>query len=124
MLFPTISFAVFFAVVLPASWLLMPRRVRWRLFMVGASWFFYGAADWRFVVLLAWSTVANHLLARMVDRCSGRSRSTWTAAAVAVNLAVLGWFKYIGFLALSGQSTLNLVGLPWKLPLPEVALPV
>jgi alginate O-acetyltransferase complex protein AlgI len=124
MLFPTLSFAVFFALVLPASWLLVPSRVRWKLFMVAVSWFFYGAADWRFVALLAWSTVANHLFARMVDRSSGRSRSAWTAAAVSVNLAVLGWFKYIGFLALSGQSVLKLLGLPWRLPLPEVALPV
>jgi alginate O-acetyltransferase complex protein AlgI len=60
----------------------------------------------------------------VVDRSSGRSRSVWTAVAVSVNLAVLGWFKYIGFLALSGQSILNLLGLPWRLPLPEVALPV
>src|ERR1700737_3964145 len=101
MLFPTLSFAVFFAIVLPASWLLMPRRVRWRLFMVAASWFFYGAADWRYVALLAWSTVANFLLAHLIDRCSRRSRSAWTAAAVSVNLFVLGWFKYVGFLSLS-----------------------
>jgi alginate O-acetyltransferase complex protein AlgI len=124
MLFPTLSFAVFFAIVLPASWLLMPHRVRWRLFMVAASWFFYGTADWRFVALLAWSTLANHIFARQIYRSPARRRSVWTAAAVTVNLAVLGWFKYVGFLALSGQSILNLVGLPWKLPLPEVALPV
>jgi alginate O-acetyltransferase complex protein AlgI len=124
MLFPTLSFAVFFAIVLPASWLLMPSRVRWRLFMVAASWFFYGAADWRFVALLAGSTIANHVFARQIDRRSGRSRSAWTAGAVTANLVVLGWFKYIGFLALSGQSILNLIGLPWKLPLPDVALPV
>ena len=124
MLFPTLSFAAFFAIVLPTSWLLMPHRVRWRLFMVAVSWFFYGAADWRFVGLLAASTLANHAFARQIDRCSGRSRSTWTAGAVAANLAVLGWFKYIGFLALSGQSLLNLVGLPWRLPLPDVVLPI
>jgi alginate O-acetyltransferase complex protein AlgI len=124
MLFPTLSFAVFFAIVLPASWLLMPHRVRWRLFMVGASWFFYGVADWRFVGLLAGSTVVNHLFARQIYRSSGRTRSTWTAVTVTANLAVLGWFKYIGLLALSGQSILDLIGLPGKLPLPEVALPV
>ena len=124
MLFPTLSFAVFFALVLPASWLLMAHRVRWRVFMVAASWFFYGVADWRFVALLAGSTVANYLFGREIDRRAGASRSTWTVAAVVANLAVLGWFKYIGFLALSGQSILNLAGLPWKLPLPEVALPI
>jgi alginate O-acetyltransferase complex protein AlgI len=124
MLFPTLSFAVFFAIVLPVSWLLMPRRVRWRLFMVAASWLFYAAADWRFVALLACSTAANFFLANIIDRQSGRRRSASTGVAVAINLAVLGWFKYIGFLALSSQSILNLLGLPWRVPLPEVALPV
>ena len=49
MLFPTITFAIFFMIVLPVSWLLMPRRRRWKLFMLAASYFFYGYWDWRFV---------------------------------------------------------------------------
>jgi D-alanyl-lipoteichoic acid acyltransferase DltB (MBOAT superfamily) len=124
MLFPTLSFAVFFAVVLPASWLLMPDRVRWRVFMIAASWFFYGSADWRFVPLLAASTVANHLFVRQIERSTGRARTTWTAVAVGTNLAALGWFKYAGFFALSAQSLLNLIGIPWRLPLPDVVLPI
>ena len=52
MLFPTISFAVFFAVVLPVSWLTIPHRTWWRLAMVAASWFFYGCAGWGFLPLL------------------------------------------------------------------------
>jgi D-alanyl-lipoteichoic acid acyltransferase DltB (MBOAT superfamily) len=124
MLFPTLSFAAFFAVVLPVSWLLMPHRVRWRLFMVGASWFFYGAADWRFVPLLAGSTVVNHFFARRIYHATGPVKRTWTVAAVTTNLAVLAWFKYIGFLSLSLQSGLRFVGIGARVPLPEVLLPV
>jgi D-alanyl-lipoteichoic acid acyltransferase DltB (MBOAT superfamily) len=124
MLFPTLSFAVFFAVVLPVSWLLMPDRVRWRLFMIAASWFFYGTADWRFVPLLASSTLVNYAFARRIDRSTGRARRVWTALAITVNLAALGWFKYAGFLALSAQSVFNLMGIPWRLPLPDVLLPI
>ncbi|HEX3425172.1 MAG TPA: MBOAT family O-acyltransferase [Acidimicrobiales bacterium] len=124
MLFPTLSFAAFFAVVLPVSWLLMPHRVRWRVFMVAASWFFYGAADWRFVPLLAGSTVVNQFFARTIDRSSGLARKRWTVVAVASNLAVLAWFKYVGFLSLTLQSTLRDAGLHAHVPLPEVVLPV
>ena len=63
MLFPTVSFAVFFAIVLTVSWLLMPHRTWWKLFLTGASWFFYGCAGWGFVLLLAASTVFNHFMA-------------------------------------------------------------
>jgi D-alanyl-lipoteichoic acid acyltransferase DltB (MBOAT superfamily) len=44
--------------------------------------------------------------------------------AVVANLAALAWFKYAGFFALSTQSLLHFIGLPWRLPLPEVVLPV
>jgi len=124
MLFPTLSFAAFFAVVLPVSWLLMPHRVRWRLFMVGASWFFYGAADWRFVPLLAGSTVVNHFFARRIHHSAGPARRAWTIFAVTTNLAVLAWFKYVGFLSLTLQSTLHAAGIHAHVPLPEVILPV
>ena len=59
MLFPTTTFAVFFSIVLIASWLLMPRPRAWRLFMIAASFVFYADWDWRFVFLLAFSIVWN-----------------------------------------------------------------
>ena len=49
MLFPTGTFAIFFIIVLPLSWLLMPWVHRWRPFMILASFVFYGWWDWRFV---------------------------------------------------------------------------
>jgi alginate O-acetyltransferase complex protein AlgI len=123
MLFPTVSFAVFFALVLPISWLLMPHRTRWKLFMVGVSWFFYGCAGWGFVPLLIASTVANHFLAFRIDRADGKAGHRWVVFAVALNLSALAWFKYIGFLSTSGTSMLNDVGIGVHLPLPKVLLP-
>jgi D-alanyl-lipoteichoic acid acyltransferase DltB (MBOAT superfamily) len=122
-LFPTVSFAVFFAIVLPVSWLLMPHRTPWRLFMTAASWFFYGCAGWGFVPLLAASTVVNHFMAFQIDRSEGEARRWWCIAAVTVNLSTLGWFKYVGFLSTSGTSLLDDLGLGMHLPLPKVLLP-
>jgi D-alanyl-lipoteichoic acid acyltransferase DltB (MBOAT superfamily) len=123
MLFPTISFAVFFAAALPASWLLMPRRTWWKLAMVAASWFFYGCAGWGFVPLLAASTVVNHYVTYRIGRADEPARSRWAAVGVAANLAGLGWFKYIGFLSTSTSSILNYLGLGLHLPVPRVLLP-
>jgi len=39
-LFPTATFAIFFVVVLPLSWLLQPRPERWRPFIIAASFVF------------------------------------------------------------------------------------
>ena len=41
MLFPTATFALFFLVVLPLSWLTMPWPHRWRPFIIAASYVFY-----------------------------------------------------------------------------------
>ena len=88
MLFPTTTFAIFFVIVLPTSWLLMRRRALWQAFMLIASYVFYAWWDWRFVFLLAASTVGNHVAARAIH---GRRRGVATqklllALAVAFNL--------------------------------------
>ena len=68
MLFPTIQFALFFVVVLTANWLLLPHRHQWKIFMLGASYFFYGSWDWRFVFLIVASTLLNQAAAVAMDR--------------------------------------------------------
>jgi D-alanyl-lipoteichoic acid acyltransferase DltB (MBOAT superfamily) len=123
MLFPTVSFAVFFAIVLPTSWLLMPHRTWWKLFLTAASWFFYGCAGWGFVLLLATSTVVNHFMAFNIDRAEGQARRWWGIAAVTINLSGLAWFKYVGFLSTSSTSILNYLDLGVHVPLPKVLLP-
>ena len=68
MLFPTVTFAVFFLIVLPVSWSLMRHQSVWRLFILAASFVFYAWWDWRFVFLLAASIVVNQTLAVAIYR--------------------------------------------------------
>ena len=125
MLFPTIQFAVFFMLVLVASWLLMPRPVRWKPFMLLASYVFYGAWDWRFVGLLIAVTVVSQAGAMVIARVSNeRQRRRTLVATLAFDLGLLGWFKYYGFFATSLANLLDSVGLGAPLPLLEVILPV
>ena len=51
MLFPTITFAVFFLLVFIGNWLLMPRPRLWKPFILLASFVFYGCRVWRCVLL-------------------------------------------------------------------------
>jgi len=125
MIFPTVEFAVFFALVLVASWILMPHRAAWKLFILAASYTFYGFADYRWCLLLLGSTLFNQLMAELIHRAAvERLRSRLLAVAVVGNLAVLGWFKYYGFFVDSVAGTLSAVGLRPPLPLLQVALPV
>jgi alginate O-acetyltransferase complex protein AlgI len=124
-LFPTIDFAIFFVIVLTASWLLMRRRGWWRCLMLGASAVFYGWWDWRFLWLLGASAIANHITATAIGRLrSLRTRKFVLVVAITVNLGVLAWFKYYGFLVTSVANTLATLGIHIHLPLLQVVLPV
>jgi len=97
--------AVFLPAMLLGSWLTgrlggRPAVVVW---LVGGSLVFY--AWWRpaDLLVLVPSVVLNYALAAAVARFrargEARAAAITVAAGVALNLAVLGWFKYAGFFA-------------------------
>lgn len=137
MLFPTITFAVFFVIVFVVHWWIRQHRIPWLLFLLGASWFFYGYWDERFVLLLAASTLGNYLLGialaatrKGIDEDALEKPPPTIAAkflltfGVALNLAILGWFKYYGFFATSAINTLADLGINIDPPLLQITLPV
>jgi alginate O-acetyltransferase complex protein AlgI len=126
MLFPTITFAVFFLLAFIGNWLLMPRQRLWKPFILIVSLVFYGWWDWRFVLLLALSAAANQFFALWIAgmRPGAGGRKWALAAAVAANLGVLGWFKYYGFFVTSVVNSLGALHLNADLPLLRIVLPL
>ncbi|HEX4775690.1 MAG TPA: MBOAT family protein [Acidimicrobiia bacterium] len=125
MLFPTVTFAIFFMIVLPVSWLLMPKPARWKIFIIAASYYFYGYWDWRFVFLLGASTLGNQLFGRLIHRSEDdRARRGLLFGAVAMNLGLLGYFKYYDFFVSSGQNILRDLGISISPQIIAITLPV
>jgi alginate O-acetyltransferase complex protein AlgI len=125
MLFPTIDFAIFFAVVFALHWLLNPHRRAWKWFMLTASYVFYAWWDWRLVWLLGLVSLIAHAGAVWIEReADDRRRHRRTAVAVAALLLPLAWFKYYGFFALSLANALDAIGVSAPLPLLQLVLPV
>jgi alginate O-acetyltransferase complex protein AlgI len=124
-LFPTITFAIFFMIVLPLSWLLMQYRTRWKLFMLAASYYFYGYFELRFCLLIAVSTVFNQACALLIHRSQDeRLRRGFLGLAVAGNLGLLGYFKYYGFFVSSATNLLDRMGLSVSPDILSVTLPI
>ncbi len=120
MLFPTFTFAAFFAVVLPVSWVLRQRVTAWKLFVLAASYFFYGYWDVRFLVLLAGVTLGNEIAAIVIHRGPTEGvRRTALAMAVVLDLVVLGFFKYYDWFTDSLDSNLGISS-----PALNVVLPI
>ena len=98
----------FLPAVLALSYALAGRPVARQAFLVLASLAFYGWWDVRFVPLLCGLTLANWLIALWF----GRSEARWIPVlGVALNLAVLGLFKYADFLR---GTVLDVAGLDWR----------
>jgi alginate O-acetyltransferase complex protein AlgI len=123
--FPSFEFAFFFPVVLAVSWALMPHPRLWKPFLLAASYLFYAAASPRYCLLLAGITLANQAGAVLVHRASSeRARKRLTALVVAIDLGVLGVFKYYGFFVSEWSAFLDSFGLGMPLPLLTIALPI
>ena len=117
---------VFFAVVFLGHWLLNPKPLPWKLFMIGASYVFYAWWNIHFIWLLAASRTIAQLGAMAVARQQDEpARRAWTMAiAVALTLAPLAYFKYYGFFSLNVTEAANSLGLRADPPLIQVILPV
>jgi alginate O-acetyltransferase complex protein AlgI len=124
MLFNSYTFWIFFAVVL-VLYRVLPHRAQNRMLLV-ASWAFYASWDWRFLSLIAISTVVDFVVGRAIaaPAASEAGRKRWLLASLVTNLGLLGIFKYFGFFVDSAGVFLAALGFepnPWSL---RIILPV
>jgi D-alanyl-lipoteichoic acid acyltransferase DltB (MBOAT superfamily) len=122
-LFNSLTFCVFLPVVL----LLVSRaglnRRNWIL--LGASYVFYGAWDWRFLALLMGSTVVDYTIARLMDGAGDSPRrKTLLAISMVTNLTVLGFFEYFNFFVGSAVDLVQSMGGEINRPALQIILPV
>ncbi len=98
MLFNSLEFLVFFAVVFP---LYCALSRRWQNHMLlAASYLFYGWAEPKFVVLMALTTIIDFFVGiRIEDARTPLAGKRWLTASIVLNLTLLGTFKYLGFLS-------------------------
>jgi alginate O-acetyltransferase complex protein AlgI len=126
MLFNSVEFAVFLALVFLLYWLVFARNVRSRnLFVWAASYVFYGWWDWRYLLLLAASSSVDYWVALRLGRVAPeRQRRRILTLSLLGNLGVLATFKYFDFFASSLQASLRALGVEARLGQLHLVLPV
>lgn len=106
MIFSSPEFFVFFGVLLGI--LLLSRSERFKkAVLLGASYFFYGYWDYRFVFLIAAMSIVNYAVGRKIESTLAAEKKRWLIVGVAFNLTVLGFFKYFNFFIDSLNPLLN-----------------
>lgn len=108
MLFTSFEFALFLPAAFAIYWMLNRRLLLQNLFVVAASYLFYGWWDWRLLVLIAFTTACSYLsglyIGRQARPVAGAPSPAAKAAMwanIGVNLIILLLFKYYDFFAQS-----------------------
>src|SRR5436189_3794649 len=124
MLFNSLTFVVFFVVVVTAYWSMRSWNAR-KNFLVVASYIFYGAWNPPFAALLFSTTAMDFWLGRQIAKAKGRqSLRAWLVASICMNLSMLGFFKYGNFLLQNFQWLLARIGVIYQPPHLDILLPV
>ena len=112
MLFNSFVFVGFFLLTY-ALYLSLRRSTRSQnTLLLVASYVFYGYWDWRFLGLLAASTIVDFAVGRALYAAdSQRRRKLLLAVSVCTNLGILGFFKYYDFFAGSLAALMRVLGL-------------
>lgn len=108
MLFNSIEFLIFLPIVFAIYWLLRNRLKLQNAFVVIASYFFYGWWDWRFLILIAFTSAYSYASGLLIERVRIKDNENeeqycnrWTrlitATNIVINLLILGVFKYYNF---------------------------
>src|SRR4029077_3145635 len=89
----------FLPVVFSLFWLARTKQQRY-VVLAASGYVFYGYWDWRFCFLLLFSSLVSFSAGIMIDRSSSPAvRRAWMVSSVAIDLSVLGFFKYYDFVA-------------------------
>jgi alginate O-acetyltransferase complex protein AlgI len=123
--FNTLEYAWFFALVFGVSWLLA-RFPKWRVvFLLASSYYFYAAWDVRFLALIFASSSVDYWLAHRIFLAkTEKRRKQWLLLTVIVNLGVLAHFKYTAFAVREGTELLAHLGFSVPRVALDIALPV
>ena len=125
MLFNSFQFLyLFLPITYLVFWALRSKRQRY-VWLTLTGYIFYAFWNYRFCALMAFSTVVSYLAGRALAATEDpRRRKLWLVLPVSVDLALLGFFKYAGFLLENAQFAATSLGLPVHFPSLSIVLPI
>ena len=126
MLFNSFEFAAFLPIVFLIYWFVVNKNLKAQnAFLLLASYVFYGWWDWRFLGLIAFSSLVDYFLGIALDEeREERKRKMLLGASLLVNLGLLGTFKYYDFFVESFVEMFAVGGINLQANTLNIILPV
>jgi len=114
-------YALVFLAVVANSYLYRSVQIQ-NLIILSASYYFYAQWDWRFLSLILISTILDFVTGKMIRYST--SPKSWLVTSIAINLGILGFFKYFNFFASEAANLLDSIGFYTDISTLNIILPV
>ena len=126
MLFNSFSFGFFLIITYLLYWIIFNRNIKVRnLFILAASYFFYGFWNWKLLILIVIVSATDFIFGALIHKEERTARrKLYLASSLIINLGILGFFKYCNFFIDSFYSLLHLFGSSASFTPLNIILPV
>lgn len=126
MLFNSIDFAIFVPIVFIIYWFITVNNLKLQNFLiVVASYLFYGWWDWRFLLLILFSTIVDYTIGQKLRNEENQlKRKVLLWISILINLGFLGFFKYYNFFLDNFITAFSFFGSEIKANSLNIILPV
>jgi alginate O-acetyltransferase complex protein AlgI len=123
MLFTSVIYFLFLACTLPLYYLL-PAKYR-NYFLIAVSAFFYMYVKVEYIFIILFIIIANYLIGIQLEKAENKKKQIrFLNLSLFVNLGILIFFKYWGFLLENFFGLLGLFHIKSTFPILEIALPL
>jgi alginate O-acetyltransferase complex protein AlgI len=126
MLFNSFTFFFFFIIVFFVYWFPLKDKTKTQnVFILISSYIFYGWWDWRFIGLIALSTLVDYFVGKLISKeLKSTRRKVLLSISVVFNLGLLGYFKYYNFFIENWINAWQSIGIEFNVSSLNIILPV
>ena len=126
MFFNSLQFAYFLPIVFILYWFISKNNLKFQnLILLISSYFFYACWDYRFLLLLLFSTFLDYFSGIKIHKANSASyKKIWLLLSIIINLGFLSVFKYYNFFIESFANAISLLGFKINIITLKVILPV
>jgi len=125
-LFNTIDFAIFLPIVFFIYWFILKNTVKGQnAILLVASYVFYGWWDWKFLFLIAASSIVDYVIGLALAKSKDADwRKVYLFLSILFNLGILGFFKYFNFFIENFKAAFSFLGYCIQPNTLDIILPV
>jgi len=126
MIFNSIAFLLFLPITFLLYWAISKKSLKLQnLYILGVSYFFYGWWDWRFLFLIASSSLVDYWLSNKIHQAKSKNHKKYfLSLSILMNLGLLGFFKYFNFFTDSFVDLFNTIGFEADYITLKIILPI